>query len=395
MLCAHGAGRRQRAGRGGRPGTVDPAFAAVGNLLEELVGRDATYSGALCAYHRGRVVVDTSWGPVLGLDDLLPVFSSSKGAAAMAIACLVRDGSLDLDDAVASYWPEFAQRGKTGVTVRQLLSHQAGLLGVDSGYTYDELYGHTELAALLAAQRPLWLPGSAFAYHAVTIGVLADELVRRITGRPLGEYFREQVAAPRALDVYLGTPAALDDRVRAVQLPTAEELAALPDSVPRVGRGSLASLAGPRDGQPMYIECNEVRFRRAGSPAAGGLASARGLAGMYAAVRHEVGGVARLLDDETVGQVSQLQVWGRELTQTQALRSRFAIVFQKPTDHHPWGSYQAFGHDGLGGSLAYADPFNDVAFAYTVVRIPLPGGADTRAIELSRAVRRCASARTG
>jgi CubicO group peptidase (beta-lactamase class C family) len=113
---------------------------------------------------------------------------------------------------------------------------------------------------------------------------------------------------------------------------------------------------------------------------------------MYAAVEHEVAGVPRLLDDETVAQVSQLQVWGRELTQTETLRTGFAIIFQKPSDHHPWGSYRAFGHDGLGGSLAYADPFNHIAFAYTVARIPLPGGADSRAIHLSRAVRRGATA---
>jgi CubicO group peptidase (beta-lactamase class C family) len=373
-------------------GMVDPAFAAVRTLLEELAVLDATYSGALCASHRGRTVVDIAWGPVLGLDDLLPVFSSSKGAAGLAVACLVRDGLLDLDRTVASYWPEFAQRGKAAVTVRQLLSHQAGLLGVDGGYTYDELYGHTELAARLAAQRPLWWPGSAFAYHGVTIGVLADELVRRLVGLPLGQYFHDQVAGPRGLDVYLGTPEALDGRVRSVELPTHEELAAFPGAMPRRGRGSLASLSIPIDGQPMYVACNDVSFRRAGTPAAGGLASARGLAGMYAAVHHEVGGVPRLLDDETVGQMSQLQVWGRELTQTEPLRSGFGVMFQKPTDHHPWGSYQAFGHDGLGGSLAYADPFNDIAFAYTVVRIPLPGGADSRAIHLSRAVRRCATA---
>jgi CubicO group peptidase (beta-lactamase class C family) len=389
MLCRHGAGPGDERETAGVRGTVDPAFAAVRTLLEELADLDATYSGALCAWHRGRPVVDISWGPVLGPDDLLPVFSSSKGAAGLAVACLVRDGLLDLDETVASYWPDFAQRGKAAVTVRQLLSHQAGLLGVDGGYTYDELYGHAELAARLAAQRPLWLPGSAFAYHGVTIGVLADELVRRIAGVPLGEYFHHQVAGPRRLEVYLGTPEALDGRVRAVELPTPEELAALPDAVPRLGRGSLASLSVPVDGQPMYVECNEARFRRAGTPAAGGLASARGLAGMYAAVEHEVAGVPRLLDDETVAQVSQLQVWGRELTQTEPLRTGFAIIFQKPSDHHPWGSYRAFGHDG---SLAYADPFNHIAFAYAVARIPLPGGADSRAIHLSRAVRRGATA---
>ena len=199
----------------GLKGTIDPPFAAVETLLHELAERDPTYSGALCAYHRGRVVVDAAWGPALDLDDLLPVFSSSKGAAGMVVACLVRDGTLDLDEAVASSWPEFAQRGKAGVTVRQLLSHQAGLLGVDGGYTYEELYGHSELAARLAAQRPLWRPGSAFAYHGVTIGVLADELVRRICDLPLGQYFADHVAGPRGLDVYLGTPEALDGRVHA------------------------------------------------------------------------------------------------------------------------------------------------------------------------------------
>jgi CubicO group peptidase (beta-lactamase class C family) len=195
------------------------------------------------------------------------------------------------------------------------------------------------------------------------------------------------------LDVYLGTPESEDGRVGEVELPTAEELAAFPDAVSVVPKGSVGWLALPDDQPNMLVECNSARFRRAGTPAAGGLANGRGLAGLYAAVHHKIGASARLLDEETVGAVSQQQVWGPELTNP--LASAFAVIFQKPTDHLPFGSYRAFGHDGAGGSLAYSDPHFDVAFGYTVHRIPLPGGADERALQLSRHVRRCCVAVDG
>jgi CubicO group peptidase (beta-lactamase class C family) len=374
-------------------GTVEPGFEPVAERLAEFVAADPTFAGTLCVYHHGRAVLDLWWGPGTRPDELLPVFSSSKGAAGVVIACLVRDGLVDLDAPVADGWPDFAARGKASVPVRQLLSHQAGLLGVDGGYGYDDLYGHAPLAARLAAQRPHWAPGSAFAYHALTIGVLADEIVLRATGERLGAYLRAHVTGPRGIDVYLGTPESEDGRVVAVELPTAAELAAFPDDVPASPKGSVRWLALPEDEPNMLIECNAERFRRAGTPAGGGLANGRGLAGLYAAIHHEIGGEARLLDRETVGAVSQQQVWGLELGNPFA--SAFAVVFQKPTERLPFGSYRAFGHDGAGGSLAYSDPHFDAAFGYTVHRIPLPGGADARALQLSRDVRRCCVAVDG
>jgi CubicO group peptidase (beta-lactamase class C family) len=373
-------------------GSADEPFTPVADHLRQLLMQDPTYAGTLCVYHHGRRVVDLWWGETMDPDALLPVFSSSKGAVGLVVACLVRDGILDLDQTVATYWPEFAARDKGSVTVRQLLSHQAGLLGVDGRFTDQELYDHAPLAERLAAQRSLWAPGAAHAYHAVTIGVLADELVRRTTGTTLGQYLRDSIAGPRELDIYLGTPAELDHRVIAVQLPTADELAQVPNAVPNPGRGSLAAMSLPVGGRPMWIECNEVAFRRAGTPAGGGLANGRALAGLYAAVHHDVGGVNRLLDDDTVAIMTQLQVWGRQLMNPSPWRSAFAIVFQKPTEHHPWGSYRAFGHDGAGGSLAFCDPYIDVGFGYTVQRIPLPGGADQRAIDLAHLVRRATRA---
>ena len=372
---------------------MEPGFEPVAERLGESVAADPTFTGTLCVYHHGRSVLDLWWGPGTRPDELLPVFSSSKGAAGVVIACLVRDDLVDLDAPVAELWPEFAAGGKGVVPVRQLLSHQAGLLGVDGGYGYDELYSHAPLAARLAAQRPHWAPGSAFAYHALTIGVLADELVLRATGERLGAYLRAHVTGPRGLDVYLGTPASEDARVVAVELPTAEELAAFPDGLVAAPKGSVRWLALPEDEPNMLIECNSERFRRAGTPAGGGLANGRGLAGLYASIHHEVGGEGRLLDEDTVGAVSQQQVSGLELGHPEA--SAFAVVFQKPSDRLPFGSYRAFGHDGAGGSLAYCDPHFDVAFGYTVHRIPLPGGADQRALRLSRDVRRCCVAVDG
>jgi CubicO group peptidase (beta-lactamase class C family) len=377
----------------GLSGTVEPGFDPVAERLGESVAADPTYAGTLAVSHHGRLVLDLWWGPGTRPDELLPVFSSSKGAAGIVVACLVRDGLLDLDAPVASLWPEFAAGGKAAVPLRQLLSHQAGLLGVDGGFTYDELYGHAPLAARLAAQRPHWAAGTAHAYHALTIGVLADELVLRSTGERLGAYLRTRVTGPRGLDVYLGTPESEDGRFVAVELPTADELAAWPDGVPAPRPGSIGWLALPDDKPNLLVECNSARFRRAGTPAAGGLANGRGLAGLYASIHHEVSGVTRLLDEETVGAVSQQQVWGPELTGPPP--SAFAVIFQKPTDRLPFGSYRAFGHDGAGGSLAYCDPHFDVAFGYTVHRIPLPGGADERALRLSRDVRRCCVAADG
>jgi CubicO group peptidase (beta-lactamase class C family) len=149
----------------------------------------------------------------------------------------------------------------------------------------------------------------------------------------------------------------------------------------------MSSVIGARDGAPVFIACNTEEFRRAEVPAAGVLTSARGLSAMYAALHHDMEGQPPLLDADTVDAVSQQQVSGHDMIGT--MPSTFAIVFQKPTAHHPFGSFRAFGHDGLGGSLGFSDPTHDLSFGYVVQRIPLPGGADRRAIELSQAVRRC------
>lgn len=371
--------------------TVHPAFEPVAQAYKGWLVADPDYSGQLAVYHRGEPVLDVTLGDRLAPDALLPVFSSSKGAVAVVMALLVDREVLDLDAPVASYWPDFAAKGKATIPVRQLLSHQAGLSSVDGGYTTEELLAHEPLAQRLAAQRPLWLPGSGFTYHALTIGTLADELVRRTTGRTLAEVFRDEVAAPRGIDVHLGTPAELDHRVATVDLPPADQIAAYLARAPFAEPDSIGGMSTPRSDRMLLQAVNDEDFRRVGPPAAGGLATARGLAQMYASLVHDLG-ASRLLSDDTIGQVSQTQVDGVEMGS--GLPQRFAVVFQNPSPPRMlFGSARAFGHDGAGGSLGYLDPVYDVAVGYVSKTIHVPvdlaTGPDPR-MELTRLIRTCA-----
>ena len=227
-------------------------------------------------------------------------------------------------------------------------------------------------------------------YHALTIGTLADELVRRIDGRSVAEVLTTEVTGPRGIDVWLAAPDSVDDRVVESALPTMEELAIGP--LPEAVVGDPLSAVSLPAGDPfaLFARVNEPSFRRVGPPAAGAVASGRGLAALYASVRHEVAGRPRLLGDDAIGQMAQVQVTGSELGG--GLEIRFGVIFQAPCPRWPFGGIGAFGHDGVGGSLAFHDPTVDVSFGYVVQRLPLPGGMDARAVELARLVRKALGA---
>ena len=361
-------------------------FALVAETLQAYADADPTYSAQLAVHVGAERVVDLTVGPALHADSLVPVYSSSKGATAVVVALLVQRGQLDLDAPVASYWPEFAQAGKGAVTVRQLLSHQAGLPGVDGGFTWEELLAHAPLAEKLAAQRPFWHPGSAFLYHGLTIGTLADELVRRIDGRTVAEVLRDDVTAPRGIDVWMGTPASEDHRVVEALPPRLEDLTM--EAIPGFA-DPIMSLSFPRspDVLELFRRVNDPAFHRIAPPAAGVLASARGLAALYASLRHELHDQPRVLTDDTIAQMAQIQAAGHELGS--GLLARFGVIFQVPcTPRWPFGRVGSFGHDGAGGSLAFCDPASDVAFAYIPQRMSVPGATEAPSLELAAAVRR-------
>lgn len=359
-------------------GTVVDGFEAVREEFAAVVaGELPDYEGQLCAHVHGRRVVDLWTGAGAGADSLYGVHSATKGAAFLVAALLVQEGTLELDRKVTYYWPEFAAEGKAALTLRDLLSHRAGVIGTDAGFTTAELADDRVLAERLADQRPYWRPGTAFGYHALVLGALAGEVVRRATGHTLQEIYEERVRAPHHLDFHLGLPASLDHRFRTAQpavLTPVQQVS--PPSLPS-GPRTLSAIAYNRNAaHPTELETlpNEPVVRAGGPASVGGVASARGLAGMYAAAISEAGEKAPLLKPDTVAEFGQFHSVGYDLV-LRAHRS-YGLGFQATADTwHPFLGVGTFGHSGAGGSQGFADPSSGLAYGYTRRRFAFPGGA--------------------
>ncbi|MCQ9178214.1 beta-lactamase family protein [Streptomyces sp. IBSBF 2953] len=378
-------------------GTVADGFEAVREEFAAFVADEQPdYEGQLCAYVHGRRVVDL-WasGDGAGPDSLYGVVSSTKGAAHLVTALLVQEGTLELDRKVTYYWPEFAAEGKGALTLRDLLAHRAGVVGTDSGFSPQELADDRQLAERLADQRPFWRPGTAFGCHALVIGALTGEVVRRATGRTLQEVYEERVRLPYGLDFFLGLAAAHEPRFRTAQrmAPTAEQRALL-DSLPG-GPHTLAAVAFNRHtAEPTDLELlpNDPLVRAKGPASVGGFASARGLAGLYAAAISEVDGKAPLLKEDTAAEFGQLHSVGYDVVARS--HTSYGLGFQATADTwHPFLGVGAFGHSGEGGCQAFADPRSGLAYGYTRRRFAFPGGAAPENDRLAGAVHRAALAR--
>ncbi|MET8687914.1 serine hydrolase domain-containing protein [Streptomyces sp. NPDC004732] len=374
-------------------GTVADGYEAVREEFTAVLANELPeYEGQLAAHVRGRKVVDLWVGPDVTGESLYGVYSSTKGAAHLVVALLVQDGVLDLDRAVAHYWPEFAAEGKGAVTLRELLAHRAGVPGAGSGFSPEEIADDRVIAARLAAQRPFWRPGTAFGYHALSIGALAGEVVFRATGRTLQEVYEERVRAPYGLDFFLGLPEEHEGRFRSVQpmAPTPEQ-AALLDALPPQPQ-SLGSIAFNRHtAEPTDLEAmpNSRRLRAMGPASAGGVASARGLAGMYAAAVTGIDGREALLKADTVAEFGQIQSVGHDLV-AGAFKA-FAVGFQATSVAvYPFLGAGTIGHSGAGGSQALADPRSGLAYGYTRRRFAFPGGPAVENERLVRAVHEAA-----
>jgi CubicO group peptidase (beta-lactamase class C family) len=370
-------------------GTVAEGFETVREEFAAFVAAERPdYEGQLCAYVHGRNVVDLWAGDGVGADTLYAVFSSTKGAAHLVTALLVQDGTLELDRKVTYYWPEFGAEGKSGLTLRDLLAHRAGLVGLDAGFSEQELADDRAMAERLADQRPFWRPGTAFGYHALVIGALTGEVVRRATGRSIQEVYEERIRVPHHLDFHLGLPEALEPRFRSVQpmIPTATQQAQL-DATPK-GPHTLASIAfNTHVPEPGTLEgyANSRAVRAKGPASAGGVAAARGLAGMYAAAISDVDGGGPLLKPDTVAEVGQIHSVGYDLVAR--THKSYGLGFQATADSwYPFLGAGAFGHSGAGGSQAFADPRSGLAYGYTRRRMAFPGGAAPENERLVRAV---------
>ena len=320
--------------------------------------------GFFAASVDGELVVD------LGeRDDLVLIFSGTKGLVAICLLVLIEQGRLRLDDPVAAYWPGFSS---PDVLVRHVVSHTAGLPGLIPAPQLAELLDDEGMALRVAAQQPFWPPGERLAYHALTYGWLCGGLVRRIDGRSIGAFFAEEVAKPQGLELWIGLPAELEPRVAELVRAPAYHVSFDGDDV-----SLLEAQYGPL---LTHFPWNEEAFHAAEIPGANAIGTARSVALLY-------GRLDRILGPET------LLLARTELSRGPCAITRypyaFGVGFELQTELGTLGPpANAFGHTGSGGSAHGAWPDERVGFSYAPTELRSFDG-DDRARRLLAALHAC------
>lgn len=356
-------------------GTADARFAPLRDLLAASLTTGEDLGASLCLIEDGRVVADL-WGGWADsartrpwqAETLTNVWSVSKTASSLALLVLIDRDEVDLDAPVARYWPAFGAAGKTGVRVRDVLQHRTGVSGWEQPVATADILDVDAAADRLAAQVPWWPPGTRCGYQIIDYGHLVHGIVRAVTGRPLGEFFADEIARPLGADFWLGLPASEDHRVSDVVPP---------------GRGGAAierdTIAFRSFTSPVVRATDALtrEWRAAGIGGAGGQGNARSVATINAVIagRGEVQGV-RILRPETVDRVFDGAVAGPDLVLGAPLRWGFGwgLRDEASSPYLPAGRVAYWA--GWGGSIVVADADRGVTFAYVMNRMDasvLPG----------------------
>ncbi len=386
-------------------GDVDEGYGPIVDAFRRnfAEGREV---GAACAVYRDGVKVVDLWGGYRnGLtrapwqeDTLVPVYSTTKGVASLAVALAHSRGQLSYDQRVATYWPEFAAAGKGDVTVRQLLSHQAGLPAIDRPLSLADLADPAVLSAALADQRPAWAPGTRHGYHGQSLGYYESELIRRVDPqrRSLGRYFAEEIAAPLDAEFHIGLPSTVDpDRIAHIHGFTSAEMLLHVGEMPLpfvLAFSNPRSLSARAFGNPQVLSkveaFNRPDVRALEIPAANGIGEVRSIAKLYGDAA--TGGKALGLSAGTMEALTRAAQPPREGLRDQVLRvdTTYSLGYMKPFPRFRFGSSAgtAFGTMGLGGSFAFADPDTGVGFAYAMNRCGFHLWDDPREVALRDAL---------
>ena len=376
-------------------GTCDPRFNRVKEVFADSFANGIEVGAAVAATIDGKSVIDL-WGGHADKartrpwtrDTLVNIYSTTKGLAAICAHRLVDQGKLDLDAPIAKYWPEFAQAGKEKIPVNYLLSHRAGLPAVRKQLPMDAYFNWPVMCAALAAQEPWWEPGTRHGYHAITFGYLIGEVIRRVTGKTIGAYLRDEIARPLNLEMHIGVDASFDARI-ADLIGAPPPPPGKPDQVAEMARDpesiTFKAIANPRPViDPALVNSRE--WRGAEIPAANGHATARALSALYGRMA-TAGGVNdfRVLSKESIRRAYTEQAFGPDVVL--GVVSRWGLGFALNQPAAPLGpNPRTFGHPGAGGSIGFADPDAHLGFGYVMNQMGSDALIDGRATNLFNAL---------
>ena len=370
---------------------IEPKFTAVAEKFFSLT-EEQPYGGAALAIYQNGVPVLDIWGGearpgfAWQRDTKSVVFSTSKGLLSILCHRLIQEGSLNPDEYVSTYWPEFAQNGKEKITVAMIMRHRSGLSAPTEDLAFADLQALTPVEEAFARQKPIWEPDTGYLYHAMSIGHLLGKIIFNITGKRVNELLQDEFVEPLGVEAWFGTPPVIEPEIAllksddapintspAFESPEYWNKRAM--SYGKAFLGHVDDLAGG------YNDPKTHALENAG---AGGITNARSVAKIYSSVVTETDGV-RLLTDETIKKAISRPNPGGNIFDDPAPYPIHSLGFivANPS-HSPVLSDQTFGHDGLGGQQGFGDPKFKIGFSYVTNWIPMVADGMARHREITR-----------
>ena len=372
-------------------GQCAPGFDAARDAFEANFATDDEVGACVSVVLDGRTVVDL-WGgwrdramsQPWARDTIVCMMSVAKGVSATCLHMLVDRGQVALDAPVAQYWPEFAQNGKAGVKVRHVLDHTAGLPVLNEKLHPLAMFDHALMVDALARMAPLWEPGTQSGYHVHNQGFLIDEIVRRVDGRTLPQFLRDEVAGPLGLDYRFGLDAA--DQARCADFIQATE-----GTIFAARNGDPAKIISRAwDQLPDPLDLNSAQWREATITSASGHGNARAVARLYGALARggELDGV-RLMSAATIDRAITEQHNMVEVMMQRPYHQALGFLLSSEPIVWMGPGHRSFGHHGVGGSIGLGDPDARLGFAYAMNKMHMRPDNGPRARRLIEAVYQC------
>ena len=382
-----------------REALINPEFGKLATRFFELTNEQDAGGAALCVYRNGKPVIDLWAGEARpsvpwNSESKTLIFSSTKGLLSILAHRAIAAGLLDINERVATYWPEFGCNGKEEITVAMVMRHRAGLSAPRADLTFQDILDLEPVLSAFARQAPIWEPDTGFGYHPLSFGHLLGKILSSATGLPIGELLQREISRPLAVDAWIGIP---DEVESSMTLLITDDgpLAATPVEYSNeywLERGMTFGKAMTTGVASDFEGFNDPRLFKAELSGAAGISDARSIAKIYSATVTDTDGV-RLLADETILAALNHRNPGDNVWHEPQPHPIHSLGFIAPNaQHSPILSETTFGHDGLGGQQGFGDIEYRIGFGYVTNWIPLFADGMERHRELTRVLKECLDA---